>query len=1128
MSFIADLHIHSYYSRATSKELNLEHLHKWAQLKGLQVVATGDFTHPKWLDELSEKLEPAEPGLYQLKSEFARTTQEDVHSACKGPVRFILSTEISSIYKKNDRVRKVHNVLMVPSLEAAARLQTRLDKIGNIHSDGRPILGLDSRDLLEIVLETDALACLIPAHIWTPWFSVLGSKSGFDGIDECFGDLTSHIFAVETGLSSDPPMNWRVSQLDRFTLVSNSDAHSPQKLAREANIFHCELSYPAMLNAMKDRSSGQFGGTIEFFPEEGKYHLDGHRKCNARLEPRETIANNGLCPVCGKPVTVGVLYRVEELADRPAGTAPSAASPFQSLIPLPEVVAEVKNVGPNTKTVRKVVHTLLNRLGNELAILRDIPLPDIEKVSGSLVAEAVRRMRTGELYIAGGYDGEFGTIHIFSDEERAQFDTLQFSFAENFKKPRRQPEQATLFVRDEDDSDTWSGVQPAKAIDADEEKKYGGLNKHQYDAVHSHARCMLIVAGPGTGKTRTITHRIAWLIDRQHVSPQHILAVTFTNKAAGEMQERLSDMLQAKQVKALTIKTFHALGAAILREQCEKLSYSPQYSIYNEADRYQFLRGLFPDRAASQLKEFIARLSEAKNLLLLPDQCHDDSDFPKMYEQYQHSLKRAQAVDFDDLLLQTVLLLRGNLDIRNHYQQRFQWIFVDEYQDINHAQYQLLKLLITDQSHLCVIGDPDQAIYGFRGSDVTFFQQFQHDYPDAITIQLEKNYRSTQNIVKACTQVIARHPEREETALRPSIISEGKLDIIQTATDKAEAETIVHIVEQLVGATSFFSVDSDRAGYEDTSYCRGFADIAVLFRTSAQLLALEEAFIRSGIPFQTAGEIPFTELPEVREVLSYIRLLINPHSDIDLLRILNVPPRGIGDQTLRVLQTYRKTNQLSLWDAIKRAHYISSLSVTQRRPVQRFVEKIEQLQQDVQSLPLSKWLAPILVESGIKAYYKDDSKRQYYWDELHERMNHRYESARDFLEHISLQHETDAYDPHAEKVTLMTLHASKGLEFPVVFITGCEDGLLPFRMPDRQFDINEERRLFYVGMSRAQHKLILTRANSRFLFGKRHTNPPSPFLADIEVALKNFRKTSPVRKRRTDDRSPANNQLSLF
>jgi DNA helicase-2/ATP-dependent DNA helicase PcrA len=418
MKFFADFHIHSHYSRATSKQLNLEYLHYWAQLKGLQVVGTGDFVHPGWLDELREKLEPAEEGLFRLKKEFTNSGPAAVPDECQGQVRFMLVTEISNIYKKADRVRKNHNVVFVPSFEAAEQLQQRLDAIGNIRSDGRPILGLDARDLLEIVLETDPLSFLVPAHIWTPWFSVLGSKSGFERIDECFGDLTKHIFAVETGLSSDPPMNWRLKQLDPFVLISNSDAHSPAKLAREFNIFDTTLDYPSIYQSLKNKKNKGFKGTAEFFPEEGKYHYDGHRMCQVRLTPKETIKHKGLCPVCGKSVTVGVMSRVEELADRPQGEKSARWRPYYSLIPLPEIIAEVKGVGPNSKTVQTLYHQLLMTLGSEVTILMDTPLQDLEKVAGDLIRESIRRMRAGEVKIAAGYDGEFGKIQLLNADDR--------------------------------------------------------------------------------------------------------------------------------------------------------------------------------------------------------------------------------------------------------------------------------------------------------------------------------------------------------------------------------------------------------------------------------------------------------------------------------------------------------------------------------------------------------------------------------------------------------------------------------------------------------------------------------------------------------------------------------------
>lgn len=419
MKFYSDVHIHSHYSRATSKDLDPEHLTLWAQLKGIHVVGTGDFVHPGWMKELKEKLEPApEAGFFKLKDKYAKTIKAEVPGSCQADVRFLLSCEISNIYKRLDKVRKVHNCIFAPSFEAAEKIQKKLGAIGNISSDGRPILGLDSRDLLEIVLESDPLSYLIPAHIWTPWFSALGSKGGFDKMTDCFGDLSPHIFAVETGLSSDPLMNWRLSQLDEYVLVSNSDAHSPPKLGREATAYDTEFSYPGIYKALSDRKNKGLIGTLEFFPEEGKYHYDGHRDCKTRLHPQETLKNKGLCPVCKRPVTVGVMARVEELADHPEGRKSPTSRPYFSLIPLPEIIADAKGNGPNSQGVQKIFFEMLHRIGNEFYVLRDAPLEQIERNAGSLITDGIRRMRAGQVHIAAGYDGEYGTIEIFSDEER--------------------------------------------------------------------------------------------------------------------------------------------------------------------------------------------------------------------------------------------------------------------------------------------------------------------------------------------------------------------------------------------------------------------------------------------------------------------------------------------------------------------------------------------------------------------------------------------------------------------------------------------------------------------------------------------------------------------------------------
>ncbi len=403
MRFIADLHIHSPYSRATSKDMELESLFKWSCIKGLSVTGTGDFTHPKWFSNLRERLEEAEPGLFRLKPKYSSVVENDVPQSCRAEVRFILSAEISCIYSKNGKTRKVHNLLFVPSFEAVQRISDSLSKIGNLRSDGRPILGLDSKALLKIVLDASPDAMLIPAHAWTPHFSVFGSKSGFDSLEECFEDLTPHIYAIETGLSSDPQMNRRLSALDRITLISNSDAHSPKKLAREANIFDTELSYRGIYDAIRDGDKARFIGTIEFYPEEGKYHYDGHRSCRQRMTPAETRQNNGLCPKCGGRVTVGVMSRVDTLADRKENDTQAAVIPFRSMIPLHEIISEACGVGVNSKAVENSYGRLINSLGNELSILCEVPVSDIAETGGTVLADAVQRVRSrdGRLHPSG-------------------------------------------------------------------------------------------------------------------------------------------------------------------------------------------------------------------------------------------------------------------------------------------------------------------------------------------------------------------------------------------------------------------------------------------------------------------------------------------------------------------------------------------------------------------------------------------------------------------------------------------------------------------------------------------------------------------------------------------------------
>ena len=410
MKMIADLHIHSRFSMATSKEGTPENLDSWARKKGISLIGTGDFTHPVWREELKERLVSEGNGLYRLRDEYVK---EESRKFPGEGTRFVVSGEISSIYKKNGKTRKVHNVILLPSLEAADAMAQRLEKIGNIHSDGRPILGLDSHDLLEMMLDVCPEGILIPAHIWTPHFSVLGAKSGFDSVEECFEELAPYIHALETGLSSDPAMNWRISKLDRYQLVSNSDAHSPSKLGREANLLDIDCSYEGLYRAIQTGEGLE--GTVEFFPEEGKYHFDGHRKCGVSLSPVEAERLGGICPVCGKKLTMGVDHRVEQLADRAEGFVKKDGKKYESLVPLPEVVAACMGYSTASKKVQGCFEQMMQTLGTEFDILRNVPAEDIKSCAGERIAEGIENVRTGNVKRIPGYDGEYGKIQLFDE-----------------------------------------------------------------------------------------------------------------------------------------------------------------------------------------------------------------------------------------------------------------------------------------------------------------------------------------------------------------------------------------------------------------------------------------------------------------------------------------------------------------------------------------------------------------------------------------------------------------------------------------------------------------------------------------------------------------------------------------
>ncbi|HET9226096.1 MAG TPA: UvrD-helicase domain-containing protein, partial [Thermoanaerobaculia bacterium] len=855
MHFYADLHIHSKYSRATSRDADLEHLALWAKRKGITVVGTGDFTHPAWFEEIRSKLVPAEPGLFRLKPEIEREVERKLPPSCHGPVRFLLEVEISTIYKKGDRTRKVHHLLYASNLETAGRIRERLGAIGNIASDGRPILGLDSRHLLEITLSSGADAYLIPAHVWTPWFAVLGSKSGFDSVEECYGDLTPYIFAVETGLSSDPPMNWRVSRLDRFTLVSNSDAHSPPMVGREASAFDTELDYFAIRRALETGEG--YGGSVEFFPEEGKYHLDGHRSCGVRLEPSETRRVQGQCPACGKPLTVGVMHRVEELADDK--DARERKDPFRCLVQLPEVLSEIRGVGPKSRSVEQAASNLVGRLGPEIEILERVPLEDVSRAGEPLLAEALSRLRAGKVRRESGYDGEYGVIRLFEPEEIRGRSVVAPLFGavtgpsnvgEGLAPSRAGGGSKNHETRA---SSLPGGGKPLPYISVPSAGLLDALDPEQRSAAEIVDGPLLIVAGPGTGKTRTLTHRIAHVISERGIPPGQCLALTFSRRAAAEMGERLAVLIPGQQP---VVATFHRLGWTLIQEQ----SKDPELRIASPRERISILEELFgfPSSKAERLLEKIGRFRRGEE---------EDGEGRDRAPAYEAALERKKLLDFDDLLLKPLAFLRERPDL---YRDRFRWISIDEYQDIDPLQYSLVRLLAPSGANLCAIGDPDQSIYGFRGADVGFFLRFREDWPGARVVHLTRNYRSTRTVVEAACQAIrpaSLVPNRRLVAVK----EEDEPIVVQSAaSERAEAELVVETLDRLLGGISSFSFDSGRVGYGDIPSL-SFKDVAILYRTEAQAPPIQEALGRAGIPFQKRSHRALLDQPGVQALFLALR-----------------------------------------------------------------------------------------------------------------------------------------------------------------------------------------------------------------------------------------------------------------
>lgn len=969
--YFADLHIHSRFSRATSRDGDLPHLDLWARRKGIALVGTGDFTHPAWRAELADQLEPAEEGLYRLKDEYI--LPDDTAGEPQRP-RFAITGEISTIYKKDGRTRKVHHVIILPSLEAAERLSARLAAVGNIRSDGRPILGLDSRDLLEIALEACPECVFIPAHIWTPHFSVFGALSGFERLEDCYGDLSPHIHALETGLSSDPPMNRRLSMLDKYHLVSNSDAHSPAKLGREANMLACEMSYPALKRAL-ETGEGLLG-TVEFYPEEGKYHLDGHRACRCCLTPDQTRELDGRCPVCGRKVTVGVLNRVETLADR-AGETDSPATPFESLMPLPELLGDCIGASAESKRVQAAYFNLLKTAGSEFHILRELDVEAAARVAGAAVGEGLRRLRAGRVIRRAGYDGEYGVISLFAPGELAVFQGQT-----TFLAPQAAEASAPAFS-------------PAPNIvekETEAPAPSDSLNPEQAACVNTELPHVAVVAGPGTGKTKTLTARIAHLLETG-VKPSSITAVTFTNQAARELRKRLEDQLGKRAVKGLTVGTFHGV---CLRQIAKKPLLDPAQALRLAAE-------IAPEQPPKDVLQTISR-----------QKC-EGAPKDEVFAAYQAKLEELGARDMDDILLEA---LEADVTLEH--------LLVDECQDINAPQRRLMAKWSEQGRTLFAIGDPDQSIYGFRGASAACFSQLRESFPDLAVMGLTRNYRSTPEILSFARRVIEKnHGDRR--ALVPARPSGPDIRAGAAPDAATEGAWIAQEIMRMVGGMDMHETRSDQPA-------RAFSDIAVLCRTRRQLERLELSLRRADIPCEIAGGDELLSDADVQAALQCLRALVSPDSALF----------AAGDEkTGALLEALRACGSASPEAAVRDYMRLSGVS----------------------SAGLERLAASAATHRELA----------------------------DFLQALLLGEEGDISRLSGKKtasgaVRLMTLHAAKGLEFPAVFLAGLEDGAFPLRRKGEIEDIEEERRLFFVGVTRAQEELILT-------CGGR----PSPFFTEAPV-----------------------------
>ncbi len=993
--------------------------------------------------------------MYELKEEF----KDKEFIGNNNPVKFILSGEISLIYKKKDKVRKIHNLVLSSDFATIRKIQEKLSKIGNITSDGRPILGFDAKNFLDLILNINENCLVIPAHIWTPWFSVLGSMSGFDSIKECYEDLSRYIFAIETGLSSDPAMNWICSFLDDYAVISNSDAHSPENLGREANIFDTDLTYNGIINALKSNDKNKFLSTIEFFPQEGKYHYDGHRKCNVVIDPINALKNNNICSVCGKKLTLGVMHRVVELSDRTTIDECPNVRPYYSLIQLKELLSEIFNSSPSSKKVDDNYFNLIKMFGSEFDILLNKSLEELKSSGNELLVEGIKRMREGNVIIQEGYDGEYGRIKVFNEDEVSSLKSKDLFFIPIEKK--------TINKRDKIDFEEFKKIKDNnKKNEAFKENAHTysdgfSLNNLQYEAVKNISGASIVIAGPGTGKTKTLTYKIVELINAG-IKPENILAITFTNNAANEIKDRLKILLKnSRNINEITVSTFHSLGYKIINDF---ITIGDKTSIIIDDDDKEFIIKQISDLQKTEIKKAVKVISDLKQFIIKNNQA--DDRFNEIFSCYNAFLTKNNLYDLDDLIYLPVTVLRENKEILDNIRKKYTYLIVDEYQDVNPIQYELIMLISGKvDANITVIGDPNQAIYGFRGSNSMFIKRFLLDFPDAKIFKLEKSYRCSNRILNASSQIL------NSSFLLNGLEDGINININEFNTEGEEAEFTARKIEQLVGGLRFFSMDSkivdsgDEGGY-------ALSDIAVLCRTYDLMNPLKKAFIDHSIPCEIISKISIYKKHPFDKIINILKFFINPENKFLMDKALRI--NGITKDTLKYY------NKNKLIDSIKN-------------------------------------LIDIYFPDEIKSNPEDF---KIFFNEIDNYEN----NAKAFINSVLLNNTEESFNIKKEAVSIMTMHASKGLEFKCVFIIGCNDKYMPLNLyENQQTDLDEEKRLLYVAMTRAKSNLFISFSKKIKLFGTNINANISPFLKKIKKDLIEYEKI------KSDAfKKPKDKQLELF